>query len=147
MFADALCRAALKKKGAVTLDNIAVVALADNHVCYIADTYPLEDPCRICGEHGEGSILCNLCNGTYHRDCLGEEVPETGMWYCPECMKLIRNHQIEDMTVDLNLMRAVFGLPHPTPLATAEKARLQDALRWMKARDNEWYISDGSGRE
>ena len=61
-------------------------------------------------------------------------------------MKLIRNHQIEDMTVDLNLMRALFGLPHPTPLATAEKARLQDALRWMKARDNEWYISDGSGR-
>ena len=49
MFVDALCRAALKKKGVVTLDNIDVVALADNLVCYIADTYPLEDPCRICG--------------------------------------------------------------------------------------------------
>ena len=84
MFADALFRATLKKKGAVTLDDIDVVALADNLVCYIADTYPLEDPCRIYGEHGKGSILCNLCNGTYHCNCLGEEVPEMGMCYCHE---------------------------------------------------------------
>ena len=49
MFTDALCHAALKKKGVVTLDNIDVVALADNHVCYIANTYPLEDPCRSAG--------------------------------------------------------------------------------------------------
>lgn len=46
--------------------------------------------CRVCFFKSEklNSVLCDICDGEYHLDCLApplEEVP-TGDWFCPTCV-------------------------------------------------------------
>ena len=75
----------------------------------------------------------------------GEEIP-------PQVARdWLRQHGVYDENMPLAqtlcryaILQAIYGLPVGREgecfrqlLATVEKARLQDALRWMKARDNE----------
>nr|XP_027082629.1 increased DNA methylation 1-like [Coffea arabica] len=48
-----------------------------------SDSY--DDACMICADGGN-LMCCELCNSTYHQDCIQlKEVPR-GSWYCPYCV-------------------------------------------------------------
>ena len=85
----------------------------------------------------------------------GEEIP-------PQVAKdWLRQHGVYDENMQLAqmlrqyvILQAIDRLPvwqegecFRQLLDIAEEARLQDALCWMKAWDNEWYLGDGSVQE
>nr|XP_027083880.1 increased DNA methylation 1-like [Coffea arabica] len=48
-----------------------------------SDSY--DDACMICADGGN-LMCCEVCNSTYHQDCIQlKEVPR-GSWYCPYCV-------------------------------------------------------------
>lgn len=46
-------------------------------------------PCMICKVNGEDCMLCDVCDGPWHFECLGEKAPPQNAleWKCPKCSK------------------------------------------------------------
>ena len=53
-----------------------------------------DPPCRVCKKvDNEANVLCDICNGAYHLDCIANikpplpRQPEDDEWFCRSCIK------------------------------------------------------------
>ena len=105
----------------MTLDDLDLNRIIDNMVCYVADIFPHEELCRVCCKvTGAESILCDWCNGTYHKSCLATNPEPVGFWYCPACQQKVDRRIIDDITTDMPLMQHILGVPQSRPLSVVE---------------------------
>lgn len=71
---------------------------------------PTDDrPCGLCGNdhHQDAMILCDRCEGCYHRDCAGTTggtQVHDGPWFCERCKGELTLHGMPDVTQDWPLM-------------------------------------------
>ncbi len=45
--------------------------------------------CSNCNATGREDtfLLCDSCSHGYHAECVGQELPSTRFWWCPDCIK------------------------------------------------------------